>query len=120
MKPLYTDAIRAGSKPSAARVWQFVVDVGCYPDGLPPIVLPVKVLRTYAGRHQRAAGAWSWWMDDSTGVSICGSSWTLRDVLRAIREDRLGVLIGWGLGADLIVERKPYLPNENKVAVRIS
>lgn len=40
----------------------------------------LRVIRVYAGRHQRAAGAWSWYAVDTTGAEVCGSAYPLRDL----------------------------------------
>jgi len=45
-------------------------------------VRPLTIHRTRAGRHQLAAGGWRWWAEDGQ-IEICGSQWTLREVLRS-------------------------------------
>jgi hypothetical protein len=45
--------------------------------------LPLAVRRTRAGRHQLAAGAWSWIAVDREGLEVAGSQWPLRELRRA-------------------------------------
>lgn len=64
---------------------------------------PLRIIRTYAGRNQRAAGAWSWFARSVGGLEVCGSQWPLREVLKASAEGRLVAD-----GFDLIVERRGH------------
>lgn len=43
----------------------------------------IRIVRVYAGRHQRSAGAWSWYAEDQTGREICGSQFTAREIITA-------------------------------------
>lgn len=50
----------------------------------------VRLQRTYAGRHQRSAGAWSWELQQlhvtpGTGIwtHLCGSQWPASSILRS-------------------------------------
>ena len=44
---------------------------------------PFKILRTRAGSIQRSCGAWSWWLEDSEGRSICGSAYSATEIAYA-------------------------------------
>lgn len=37
--------------------------------------------RTYAGRVQREAGAWSWWIQNERGDEVLASFWPVGDLL---------------------------------------
>lgn len=48
---------------------------------------PSTFKRTRAGRHQRAAGAWSWSMERLDGFGEFGSLWSVSKLLKAARLD---------------------------------
>jgi hypothetical protein len=58
----------------------------------------IEVRRTRAGRWQRYAGAWSWWLQDDRRV-IVGSQWSLRDLMT-----RKDVQISLGRYGDIVME----------------
>ena len=49
--------------------------------------------RTYAGRHQRDAGAWSWYVGSSAPCISVGSQWPMRAVARSARADTLTLVV---------------------------
>lgn len=51
----------------------------------------VAIERVYAGKHQRSCGAWSWFAENRSGVSICGSQWPAKEVIRLHKVGLLGV-----------------------------
>lgn len=73
-------------------------------------VQPVR--RVYAGRHQRAQGAWSWWV--TTGHVDIGAQQPLADVLKAYRDGRLSI---YDQGADitLYAESRPVPAERRRV-----
>ena len=54
---------------------------------------PIAIRRTRAGRHQLAAGAWSFYFEPlyNPGLELGGSCWTVTEVLEAIRKECLSV-----------------------------
>lgn len=70
-----------------ARLREMGVEI---PDG-------AQLRRTYAGRHQRSAGAWSWYLVDADGHELhIGSQISVTDLLKETTlhtwQDRLGDL----------------------------
>ena len=54
--------------------------------GLIPERTPIAIHRTYAGRHQRAGGAWVWWASRADDLrEIAGSIFPVGLVLFAFR-----------------------------------
>jgi hypothetical protein len=43
----------------------------------------IAIRRVRAGRHQRSAGAWSWYAVDHRGLEIIGSTWSVRELVAA-------------------------------------
>lgn len=66
----------------------------------------VKIHRVYAGRHQRASGAWSWYATDADGNEIVGSPDSAREIIWA---DRLGMVVA--------VEG-PYMSSSREICVQ--
>ena len=87
------DARAAGSTRTAARLLQMAADIGLVRQ-LP--LLPVRVWRTRAGRHQRSAGAWSWILMSADGQELFGSADSARDILSAHGEGRVTAIHGSG------------------------
>lgn len=46
----------------------------------------IRIRRVYAGYHQRSAGAWSWYAEDHQGNEVCGSQFTVRDIVQAHKQ----------------------------------
>ena len=48
-----------------------------------PVPPGTEIRRTYAGRLQREAGAWSWFALSPAGKVVCGSHYPVAELLRA-------------------------------------
>ena len=48
-----------------------------------------SIRRTRAGRHQRSAGAWSWWLDSSDIGNPPGSAYPVSEVVSAAKDGRV-------------------------------
>lgn len=46
------------------------------------------IQRTYAGRHQRAEGSWTWFVLTPAGDGVIGSQWPLAELLRGAASRR--------------------------------
>lgn len=46
----------------------------------------IRIRRVYAGRHQRSAGAWSWYAENELGNEVCGSQFTVQEILQAAKQ----------------------------------
>ncbi len=56
------------------------------------ITKAIEIRRTRAGYWQLSAGAWSWYaVDDKTGMEVCGSQYTCREVIQAHSEKQVEV-----------------------------
>ena len=67
----------------------------------------MTIHRTRAGRHGKAAGAWSWSALGPQSEELAGSAYPAGEVIRAHREGRVTVLRSdWPGGHELIVEAK--------------
>lgn len=66
-------------KPSQKLIQRLKTELGI---DIPDDVV-IKTLRT--GRHQKAAGAWSWclWSTEHTNVTNIGSTYTVADLIKA-------------------------------------
>lgn len=72
--------------PTAVAIAKVLTDKGLIEPGE-----EVAIERVYAGRHQRSCGAWSWFAENRSGVSICGSQWPAKEVIRLHNAGLLGV-----------------------------
>lgn len=81
------DAVTPASR-DAITIYRYVRGLGYEaPDVLE---IDVEITRTYAGRHQRSAGAWSWSLLAPNGYdaffpTAVGSQWPAREIARHIR-----------------------------------
>lgn len=63
------------------------------------------VRRTRAGRHQRAAGAWSWLAVDKEGAEVVGSQWSIAEVVLAHHCNQVVTYrADWDLVPEFVVE----------------
>jgi hypothetical protein len=73
----------------------------------------IRIYRTYAGRHQLAAGSWKWWADrfyekvSCPWSELCGSSDSCTDIIKAHKSNifYIGTDRHSG-GLELTIERK--------------
>ncbi len=72
--------------PTAIAITKVLIDKGLIEAGE-----EVAIERVYAGRHQRSCGAWSWFAESRSGVSICGSQWPAKEVIKLHKAGLLGV-----------------------------
>jgi len=72
-----------------------------------------KIRRTYAGRHQKAAGGWVFYLVDDNGREIFGSCDRASEFLKAYKENRLSYLNMYG-SSELIVESKPIAKRQDR------
>ena len=65
-----------------------------------------KIRRTYAGRHQRSDGAWSWYLDAVQGLApmSIGSQWKATTVVNP-KNEVVVYITPWG-ELELIVEKE--------------
>lgn len=62
---------------SAREVVRLMRDAGVPVDG------DLVIERTHAGRHQRSAGAWSWYAVDTHGSVVVASQWPIGELVKA-------------------------------------
>lgn len=62
---------------SARQVVRLMSDAGVPSDG------DLVIERTHAGRHQRSAGAWSWYAVDTHGSVVVASQWPIGELVAA-------------------------------------
>lgn len=68
---------------------------------------PFRIERTYAGRHQRSAGAWSWMLLDQTGNEVVGSCFPVREIIRAGEKRVILYVSRLGWTPELIIQVQP-------------
>ncbi len=72
--------------------------------------LPFRIVRTRAGKHQLAAGSWSWVLVDSEKAEILASGETVSTLMKAFRIDGIASMAveynrtawGWELWSEPI------------------
>ena len=91
---IYKKARKAGSTEGAAKVLQLLSDLG---RSVSHTSLPVRLRNLHTGRHQKAAGAWSWILLSADNLEIIGSPDTVRDVLCAHKHKKAMLVSGCGI-----------------------
>jgi hypothetical protein len=90
---IYEKAHKAGSTEGAAKILQLLSDLG---QCVSHTSLPVRLRNLHTGRHQKAAGAWSWILLSADDFEITGSPDTVRDVLCAHKYKKAVLVSGCG------------------------
>lgn len=88
----------------SAKIAEIAINLGL---NLTPYPGPYQIHRTYAGRHQRSAGAWSWFLVDQNGMEVVGSCFTATEIVREHRKGNVkGYRPDWGGVFELDVDRR--------------
>lgn len=75
---------------TAKQLVQVAKDIGLDLDRFDP---PFKIRRTRAGRHQKSAGYWSFYLEDSQYREVAGSIRSAAEIIKAHKEKRVEVAV---------------------------